>query len=94
MTTATSTRQALGRLTGVEAVVTDSTRQEDGQFNPRAGLDLIGLVDEQRSGLPVFIYTRGSTADRIRPEAMALGAAGVFGSSVDVIAALGPPPDS
>jgi CheY-like chemotaxis protein len=90
--TATSTREALGKLAGVEAVVTDSARQEYGQFNSRAGLDLIRLVDEQRPGLPVFIYTLASTAQRIRPEATDLGAAGVFGSSVDIIAALGPPP--
>jgi CheY-like chemotaxis protein len=90
--TATSTREALGKLAGVEAVVTDTARQEHGQFNSRAGLDLIRLVDEQRPGLPVFIYTLASTAQRIRPEATDLGAAGVFGSSVDIIAALGPPP--
>lgn len=90
--TATSTREALGKLAGAEAVVTDSARQEYGQFNSRAGLDLIRLVDELRPGLPVFIYTLASTAQRIRPEATDLGAAGVFGSSVDIIAALGPPP--
>jgi CheY-like chemotaxis protein len=90
--TATSTQDALRKLTGVQAVVTDSARTEDGHFNPRAGIDLIRSVHSARPGLPVFIYTLASIAQQIENEALGAGAAGVFSSSVEIIARLGPPP--
>ncbi len=90
--TAQSTDEALGKLGSIQAVVTDSARTDNDHFNPSAGIDLVRRVHELRPSLPVFIYTLASIAQRIEREADEAGAAGVFSSSVDIIARLGPPP--
>lgn len=56
---ALSTREAMRRISdgGIDAVISDLGRLEDGIYNPSAGLDLGKAIASSGRHLPVYIYT-------------------------------------
>jgi CheY-like chemotaxis protein len=88
---ARSTAEALDVLSlrrGVQAVVTDLARSEDGEFRAHAGLALLRQLKEAEHDQPVLVYTEAARAELDRRDALDAGAALVTASPVELLAAL------
>ena len=88
---ARSTAEAMDVLSlrrGVQAVVTDLVRSEDGEFRSHAGLALLRQLKEAEQDQPVLVYTEGRRVELDRQDALDAGATVVTSSPVDLFAAL------
>jgi CheY-like chemotaxis protein len=88
---ARSTAEALDVLSlrrGVQAVVTDLARSEDGEFRGHAGLALLRQLEEAEHDQPVLVYTEAARAELDRQDALDAGAALVTASPVELLAGL------
>jgi CheY-like chemotaxis protein len=88
---ARSTAEALDVLSlrrGIQAVVTDLGREEDGEFRTHAGLALLRQLKEAEHDQPVLIYTEAARAELDRQDALDAGAVLVTASPVELLAAL------
>jgi len=88
---ARSTAEAMDVLSlrrGVQAIVTDLVRSEDGEFRSHAGLALLRQLKEAEQDQPVLVYTDGRRAELDRQDALDAGATMVTASPVDLFAAL------
>jgi CheY-like chemotaxis protein len=88
---ARSTAEAMDVLSlrrGVQAVVTDLVRSEDGEFRSHAGLALLRQLKEAEQDQPVLVFTDGRRAELDRQDALDAGATLVTASPVDLFAAL------
>jgi CheY-like chemotaxis protein len=88
---ARSTAEALDVLSlrrGVQAVVTDLGRTEDGEFRSHAGLALLRQLKEAEQDQPVLVYTDPRRVDLDRQDALDAGASLVTASPLDLFAAL------
>ena len=88
---ARSTAEAMDVLSlrrGVQAIVTDLVRSEDGEFRSHAGLALLRQLKEAEQDQPVLVYTDGRRAELDRQDALDAGATVVTASPVDLFAAL------
>jgi CheY-like chemotaxis protein len=88
---ARSTAEAMDVLSlrrGVQAIVTDLVRSEDGEFRSHAGLALLRQLKEAEQDQPVLVYTDGRRAEHDRQDALDAGATMVTASPVDLFAAL------
>ncbi|HRQ42195.1 MAG TPA: response regulator [Chloroflexota bacterium] len=57
--TALSTNEAIEKFQNVrfDRVITDMGRQEDGRFNPVAGIELTKIIRRTNANVPIFAYT-------------------------------------
>ena len=88
---ARSTAEAMDVLSlrrGVQAIVTDLVRSEDGEFRSHAGLALLRQLKEAEQDQPVLVFTDGRRAELDRQDALDAGATVVTSSPVDLFAAL------
>jgi CheY-like chemotaxis protein len=88
---ARSTAEAMDVLSlrrGVQVVVTDLVRSEDGEFRSHAGLALLRQLKEAEQDQPVLVYTDGRRAELDRQDAIDAGATVVTASPVDLFVAL------
>jgi len=88
---ARSTAEAMDVLSlrrGVQAIVTDLVRSEDGEFRSHAGLALLRQLKEAEQDQPVLVYTDGRRAELDRQDALDAGATVVTSSPLDLFAAL------
>jgi CheY-like chemotaxis protein len=88
---ARSTAEALDVLSlrrGVQAVVTDLGRTEDGEFRSHAGLALLRQLKEAEQDQPVLVYTDPRRVGLDRQDALDAGATLVTASPLDLFAAL------
>jgi CheY-like chemotaxis protein len=88
---ARSTAEALDVLSlrrGIQAVVTDLVRSEDGEFRSHAGLALLRQLKEAEQDQPVLVYTDGRRAELDRQDALDAGATVVTSSPVELFTAL------
>ena len=88
---ARSTAEAMDVLSlrrGVQAIVTDLVRSEDGEFRSHAGLALLRQLKEAEQDQPVLVYTDDRRAELDRQDALDAGATMVTASPVDLFAAL------
>jgi CheY-like chemotaxis protein len=88
---ARSTAEAMDVLSlrrGVQAVVTDLVRSEDGEFRSHAGLALLRQLKEAEQDQPVLVYTERRRVELDRQDALDAGATVVTSSPVDLFAAL------
>ena len=88
---ARSTAEAMDVLSlrrGVQAIVTDLVRSEDGEFRSHAGLALLRQLKEAEQDQPVLVYSDGRRAELDRQDALDAGATMVTASPVDLFAAL------
>jgi len=88
---ARSTAEAMDVLSlrrGVQAIVTDLVRSEDGEFRSHAGLALLRQLKEAEQDQPVLVFTDGRRAELDRQDALDAGATLVTASPVDLFAAL------
>jgi CheY-like chemotaxis protein len=83
---AKSTRGALGKLklTNYAVIITDMGRQEDGNFVPDAGLQLISAVRDMGIETPIYVYTSPGSAEQLRDDVKNAGGDGVTGSPVEL----------
>jgi hypothetical protein len=75
--TAVSTDDAMSKLSSLpqlSAIITDMERSEDGKFNERAGLDLLGRLCKNGITVPVYFYSSSRVMDRFSPEIRDAGA--------------------
>ena len=89
---ARSTFEAMDVLSlrrGVDAVVTDLGRAEDGEFRTHAGLALLRQLREAELDLPVLVYTSRERVALDRQDALDAGAKVVTASPTELFAALG-----
>jgi CheY-like chemotaxis protein len=88
---ARSTAEATDVLTlrrGVQVVITDLGRVEDGEYRPHAGLTLLRQLREAGFEQPVLVYTSARGVERDREDAVAAGAQRVTASPTELFAAL------
>jgi CheY-like chemotaxis protein len=88
---ARSTAEAMDVLSlrrGVQAVVTDLVRSEDGEFRSHAGLALLRQLKEAEQDQPVLVYTERRRVELDRQDALDAGATVVTSSPVDLFATL------
>jgi CheY-like chemotaxis protein len=88
---ARSTDEAMDVVTlrrGVQAVITDLGRVEDGEYRPHAGLTLLRQLREAGFEQPVLVYTSARGVERDRGDAVAAGARRVTASPTELFAAL------
>jgi CheY-like chemotaxis protein len=88
---ARSTAEAMDVLTlrrGVQVVITDLGRVEDGEYRPHAGLTLLRQLREAGFEQPVLVYTSARGVERDREDAVAAGAQRVTASPTELFAAL------
>jgi CheY-like chemotaxis protein len=88
---ARSTAEAMDVLSlrrGVQAIVTDLVRSEDGEFRSHAGLALLRQLKEAEQDQPVLVYTDRRRAELDRQDALDTGATLVTSSPVDLFTAL------
>jgi CheY-like chemotaxis protein len=57
--TALSTKEALDKMRSAnfDRVITDMGRNEDGRFNPIAGLELTKMIRKTNATIPIYVYT-------------------------------------
>jgi CheY-like chemotaxis protein len=88
---ARSTAEAMDVLSlrrGVDAIVTDLSRAEDGEFRSHAGLALLRQLREAEQGQPVLVYTSARRVELDRQDALDAGASVVTSSPTELFAAL------
>ena len=95
MTQVTSTDEAVAELRRAQfdVIITDMGRTEHGRDVPDAGLRLIDWIrkrerDENRPGVPVFIYCSAWAVEHYGAEALARGATGVTSSTTTFLQGL------
>jgi CheY-like chemotaxis protein len=89
---ARSTAEAMDVLSlrrGIQAIVTDLGRSEDGEFRSHAGLALLRQLHEAEQDQPVLVYTSPRRVELDRQDALDAGAATVTASPTELFAALG-----
>ncbi len=72
-----------------DVVVTDVGREENGRFQPDAGLQLIERLHERHPGLPVVVYTSAPTLARTRSHPALAATAGATASGTELLDILG-----
>jgi CheY-like chemotaxis protein len=90
---ARSTAEAMDVLSlrrGVDAIVTDLGRAEDGEFRSHAGLALLRQLREAEQDQPVLVYTSARRVELDRQDALDAGASVVTSSPTELFAALRP----
>jgi CheY-like chemotaxis protein len=88
---ARSTAEAMDVLSlrrGVDAIVTDLGRAEDGEFRSHAGLALLRQLREAEQVQPVLVYTSARRVELDRQDALDAGASVVTSSPTELFAAL------
>lgn len=88
---AASTREALAAIARegpFAAVITDMGRPEGGDFNERAGLDLVERLRRDHPDTPTIVYTSGSQRALWESRLVEAGARLVTASPVELLAAL------
>ena len=88
---ARSTAEAMDVLSlrrGVDAIVTDLGRAEDGEFRSHAGLALLRQLREAEQVQPVLVYTSARRVELDRQDALDAGAGVVTSSPTELFAAL------
>jgi CheY-like chemotaxis protein len=88
---ARSTAEAMDVLSlrrGVQAIVTDMGRSEDGEFRSHAGLALLRQLQEAEQDQPVLVYTSTRRVELDRQDALDAGATTVTASPIELFAAL------
>jgi CheY-like chemotaxis protein len=88
---ARSTAEAMDVLSlrrGVDAIVTDLGRAEDGEFRSHAGLALLRQLREAEQDQPVLVYTSARRVELDRQDALDAGASVVTSSPTELFAAL------
>jgi CheY-like chemotaxis protein len=73
---------------GIDAIVTDLGRAEDGEFRSHAGLALLRQLHEAEQDQPVLVYTSPRRVELDRQDALDAGAAVVTASPTELFAAL------
>jgi CheY-like chemotaxis protein len=89
---AKSTSEAEGIVASgdpIDVIVTDMGREEDGDFRPDAGLQLIEHLRGRDVTAPVVVYTSAPTLARVRAQALAAGAHGATASGTELLDMLG-----
>jgi CheY-like chemotaxis protein len=88
--TALSTNEALAKFSGkkFDRVITDLGRQEDGRFNPMAGIELIRRIRSMDAHVPIFVYTNVRSASEQRRTALEAGANDITASPTDLLSML------
>ena len=85
---ALSTSEALGILKGsdllIDVVISDMGRNEDGRYNPKAGLDFIKQARDSEINLPIYIYTTARHAKAMRDEVKKAGGNGTTKSAIEL----------
>lgn len=91
VTTALSTQEGLRRFSSghYDAILSDMSRHENGQNNPKAGVALIRQIREVDSEIPFFIFCSRRGKARAEEEALSAGANGVTTSFVQLLNWLG-----
>ncbi|MGE3289705.1 MAG: response regulator [Pseudonocardia sp.] len=79
---------ALAGRHGYGAVITDMSRDEDGRYQERAGLDLVRQLRAAGDTTPVMVFTSSRSVRDKGDEARHLGAQAVSSSGVDLVAFL------
>ena len=69
-------------------VVSDMGREEDGQYHPDAGLDLLKKIRERDSQVPFLFYCSAQKAQEYREQALHLGATDIISSPTRVMGVL------
>jgi CheY-like chemotaxis protein len=88
---ARSTAEAMDVLSlrrGIQAIVTDLGRSEDGEFRSHAGLALLRQLHEAEQDQPVLVYTSPRRVELDRQDALDAGAVTVTASPTELFAAL------
>jgi CheY-like chemotaxis protein len=88
---ARSTAEAMDILSlrrGVDAIVTDLSRAEDGEFRSHAGMALLRQLREAEQDQPVLVYTSPRRVELDRQDALDAGASVVTSSPTELFAAL------
>ena len=88
---ARSTAEAMDVLSlrrGVQAIVTDLGRAEEGEFRSHAGLALLRQLHEAEQDQPVLVYTSARRLELDRQDALDAGASAVTASPTELFAAL------
>jgi CheY-like chemotaxis protein len=88
---ARSTAEAMDVLSlrrGVDAIVTDLGRAEDGEFRSHAGLALLRQLREAEQDQPVLVYTSARRVELDRQDALDAGASVVTSSPTELFSAL------
>ena len=88
---ARSTAEAMDVLSlrrGIDAIVTDLGRAEDGEFRSHAGLALLRQLHEAEQDQPVLVYTSPRRVELDRQDALDAGASVVTASPTELFAAL------
>ncbi|HEY8557783.1 MAG TPA: response regulator [Actinomycetes bacterium] len=88
---ARSTAEAMDVLSlrrGVDAIVTDLGRAEDGEFRSHDGLALLRQLREAEQDQPVLVYTSARRVELDRQDALDAGASVVTSSPTELFAAL------
>lgn len=88
---ARSTAEAMDVLSlrrGVDAIVTDLGRAEDGEFRSHAGLALLRQLREAEQDQPVLVYTSARRVELDRQDALDAGASVVTSSPTELFATL------
>ncbi|XXT25168.1 response regulator [Sorangium sp. So ce429] len=65
-------------------VVSDMARQEDGKYNPTAGLFILQKIRQENTKIPIVIFTSPDSAQRYKEEAIEQGASGITSSITEL----------
>jgi CheY-like chemotaxis protein len=88
-----STAEALNALLHAtnpyDAVITDMGRPQNGQDNPRAGLEFIERMREEDTTTPIFVYASAPAVARWSEEIATAGANGATSSATELLEMLG-----
>lgn len=88
---AQSTSEALARFAPdrYAYVISDMGRQEDGVYNPDAGVDLLKAIRERDKDVPFIIFSSPRATAAFGPAARALGATALTSSTTELFGILG-----
>ncbi len=88
---AQSTEEALERYDAAEfqLVISDIGRYEGGVYDPRAGLELLSLLQERNDTVRVIFYTSPTAVTNFADEAKTRGAAGITDSTEELFRLIG-----
>ena len=85
-----STEEGLRKIRSrkYRVVISDMGRQENGKYNPVAGLDLLKQIRARDKGIPFVLYCSRRKADEFKGEAEQLGATAVLSSPTAMMGVL------
>ena len=85
-----STEEGLRKIRSrkYRVVISDMGRQENGKYNPVAGLDLLKQIRARDKGIPFVLYCSRRKADEFKEEAEQLGATAVLSSPTAMMGVL------